>query len=137
MIFLVYDRCMWPRTHPGSPVTHQNVSRVLGRALKILATIVTLKTIVHGVNKCLSHCVSHCVNQCLSHCVSHCVNQCVSHCVSHCVNKCLSQCLSHCVNQCVSQCVSHCVSQCVNHHLICDSKAYPRRLIRRAWTLLS
>ena len=47
MILLVHDRCMWPRTHPGCPVTHQNVSRVLGKALKIFATIVTLKTIVH------------------------------------------------------------------------------------------
>ena len=46
MILLVHDRCMWPRTHSGCPVTHQNVSRVLGKALKIIATIVTLKTIV-------------------------------------------------------------------------------------------
>ena len=46
MILLVHDRCMWPRTHPGCAVTHQNVSRVLGKALKIFATIVTLKTIV-------------------------------------------------------------------------------------------
>ena len=46
MILLVHDRCMWPRTHPGCPVTHQNVSRVLGKALKIFATKVTLKTIV-------------------------------------------------------------------------------------------
>ena len=46
MILLVHDRCMWPRTHPGCPVTHQNVSRVLGKALEIIATIVTLKTIV-------------------------------------------------------------------------------------------
>ena len=47
MILLVHDSCIWPRTHPGCPVTHQNVSRVLGKALKIFATIVTLKTIVH------------------------------------------------------------------------------------------
>ena len=47
MILLVHDPCLWPRTHPGCPVTHQNVSRVLGKALKIFATIVTLKTIVH------------------------------------------------------------------------------------------
>ena len=47
MILLVHDRCMWPRTHPGCPVTHQNVSRVLGKALKIFATIVTRKTKVH------------------------------------------------------------------------------------------
>ena len=46
MILLVHDRCMWPRTHPGCPVTHQNVSRVFEKALKIFATIVTLKTIV-------------------------------------------------------------------------------------------
>ena len=47
MIILVHDHCMWPRTHPGCPVTHQNVSRVLGKALKIFVTIVALKTIVH------------------------------------------------------------------------------------------
>ena len=47
MIPLVHDRCLWPRTHPWCPVTHQNVSSVLGKALKIFATIVTLKTIVH------------------------------------------------------------------------------------------
>ena len=46
MILLVHDRCMWPRTHPGCPVTHKNVSRVFEKALKIFATIVTLKTIV-------------------------------------------------------------------------------------------
>ena len=47
MILLVYGRCMWPKTHSGCPVTHQNVSRVLGKALKIFATIVTLKTLVN------------------------------------------------------------------------------------------
>ena len=47
MILLVHDYFMWQRTHPGCPVTHQNVSRVLGKALKIFATIVTQKTIVH------------------------------------------------------------------------------------------
>ena len=46
MILLVHDCCTWPRTYPGCPVTRQNVSRVLGKALKIFATIVTLKTIV-------------------------------------------------------------------------------------------
>ena len=44
IILLVHDRCMWPRTHPVCPVTHQNVSRVFEKALKIFAT---LKTIVH------------------------------------------------------------------------------------------
>ena len=48
MILLVHDHCMWPRTHPGCPVTRQNVCRVLGKALKIFATIVTLKTIVQS-----------------------------------------------------------------------------------------
>ena len=51
MILLVHDRCMWPRTHTGCPVTHQNVSRVFEKALKIFATIVTLKTIVQGVKR--------------------------------------------------------------------------------------
>ena len=46
MILLVHDRCMWPRHHPGCPVTHQNVSRVFEKSLKIFATIVTQKTIV-------------------------------------------------------------------------------------------
>ena len=46
MILLVHDHCIWPRTHPGCPVTHQNVSRVLGKVLKIFATIVIIKTIV-------------------------------------------------------------------------------------------
>ena len=50
MILLVHDRCMWPRTHPGCPVTHQNVSRVFEKALKIFATIVTLKTIVYWLS---------------------------------------------------------------------------------------
>ena len=45
MILLVHDCCMWPRTHPGCPVIHQNVSRVLGKALKIFATIVTLTSL--------------------------------------------------------------------------------------------
>ena len=43
MILLVHGNCIWPRTHPRCPVTHQNVSRVLEKALKIFATIVTLK----------------------------------------------------------------------------------------------
>ena len=51
MILLVHDHCMWPRTHPGCPVTHQNVSRVIGKALKIFAAIVTLKTIVNWCTK--------------------------------------------------------------------------------------
>ena len=46
MILLVHDNCMWLRTHPRCPVTHKNVSKVLGKALKIFATIVTLKAIV-------------------------------------------------------------------------------------------
>ena len=49
MILLVHDRCIWPRTHSGCSLTHTNVSRVLGKALKIFATIVTQKTIVHCV----------------------------------------------------------------------------------------
>ena len=47
MILLVHYHCMWPRTHPVCPLTHQNAYRVLGKALKIFSTIVTLKTIVH------------------------------------------------------------------------------------------
>ena len=46
MVFLMHDSCLWPTTHPGCPVTHQIVSRVLGIAPKIFATIVTLKSIV-------------------------------------------------------------------------------------------
>ena len=46
IILLVHDRCMWP----GCPVTHQNVSRVLGKALEIIATIVTLKTLVQSAS---------------------------------------------------------------------------------------
>ena len=51
MIPLVHDRCLWPRTHPWCPVTHQNVSSVLEKALKIFAAIVTLKTMVHFLYK--------------------------------------------------------------------------------------
>ena len=51
MILLVHDCCMWPRTHPGCPVIHQKVSRVIGKALKIFATIVTVTTIVHWLTK--------------------------------------------------------------------------------------
>ena len=58
MILLVHDRCMCPRTHPEGPVTHQNVSRVLGNALEIFFTIVTLKTIVHCLPSPLSKCSS-------------------------------------------------------------------------------
>ena len=47
MVFLMHYCCMWPTTHAGCPVTHQNVSRVLGIAPKIFARKVTLKTIVH------------------------------------------------------------------------------------------
>ena len=52
MVLLVHDCCMWPTVHPGCPVTHQKVSRVLVIAPKIFATIVTLKTIVHS---CAQH----------------------------------------------------------------------------------
>ena len=47
MVFLMHDCFMWPTTHAGCPVTHHNVSRVLGIAPKIFARKVTLKTIVH------------------------------------------------------------------------------------------